>query len=73
MKILTKEIIRANGKEFHTFEIKKNHSQTPLLFAFDPENETYLLYSDTLREGVIITKIENIIAPISNSSNQNWR
>ena len=63
MKILTKEIIRANGKEFHTFEIKKNHSQTPFLFAVDLEDETYLLYSDILREWVIITQDREYYRP----------
>jgi hypothetical protein len=55
MEMLTKEIVKSNGKEFHTFEIKKNDSQIPLLFAFIPEDDKYLLYSDNLREWVIIT------------------
>ena len=63
MKILTKESLRANGKEFHTFEIKKNHSQTPFLFAVDLEDETYLLYSDNLREWVIITQDREYYRP----------
>ena len=64
MKILSQESVKNNnGKEFHTFEIKKNHSQTPLLFAFDPENETYLLYSDNLREWVIITQDREYYRP----------
>ena len=64
MKILSQESVKNNnGKEFHTFEIKKNHSQTPFLFAVDLEDKTYLLYSDTLREWIKITQDREYYRP----------
>ncbi|TXT57145.1 MAG: hypothetical protein BAJALOKI2v1_530009 [Promethearchaeota archaeon] len=47
--------IRTGDKEGLIIELKRKERQTPLLFAFDPEDETYLLFSDNLREWIIIT------------------
>ncbi len=55
-EMLSQESVRTEDKEYHTFEIKRKESQTPFLFAIDLEDETYLLYSDTLREWVEITQ-----------------
>ncbi len=60
---LSKESIRTEDKEYLTLEIKKRESQSPFLFAIDLEDETYLLYSDTLREWVEITQDREYYQP----------
>ncbi|TXT59549.1 MAG: hypothetical protein BAJALOKI2v1_200062 [Promethearchaeota archaeon] len=63
IEILSRELVKANGKEYLTIELKRKESQTPLLFAFDPEDETYLLYSDNLKEWVVITPEQEYYQP----------
>jgi hypothetical protein len=55
IEILSQELVKTEDKELFTFELKRKQSQTPLLFAYDTEDETYLLFSENLREWIVIT------------------
>jgi hypothetical protein len=55
IEVLNQEFVKAEDKEYLTIELKRKQSQTPLLFAYDKKEEKHLLYSDNLREWVVIT------------------